>query len=110
MGRSTGGCAGPVIGRLDRLHPTPRLFKYSCIKLGGISMVKSSRLAALAASLVLLAACGGSGNNAAQTDVGITSNSILLGNTITQSGPAAAYGTIGNAELAYFTYVNNNQG
>jgi branched-chain amino acid transport system substrate-binding protein len=73
-------------------------------------MDKSARLAALAASLVVLAACGGSGNNAAQTDVGITSNSILLGNTIAQSGPAAAYGTIGNAELAYFTYVNNNQG
>src|SRR4029077_12329985 len=45
-----------------------------------------------------------------QTDVGVTSNSILLGNTIAQSGPAAAYGTIGNAELAYFTYINNTQG
>src|SRR6266852_5084448 len=47
---------------------------------------------------------------AAQTDVGVTSNSILLGNTIAQSGPAAAYGTIANAELAYFTYINNTQG
>jgi len=73
-------------------------------------MHKSARLAALAAFVFVVAACGGSGNNAAQTDVGITSNSILLGNTIAQSGPAAAYGTIGNAELAYFTYVNNNQG
>src|SRR4029077_13667797 len=45
-----------------------------------------------------------------QTDVGVTSNSILLGNTIAQSGPAAAYGTIGHAELAYFTYINNTQG
>src|SRR5437763_801915 len=52
----------------------------------------------------------GGGTPTSQTDVGITSNSILLGNTIAQSGPAAAYGTIGNAELAYFTYVNNNQG
>ena len=67
------------------------------------------RVAALAAFLIALAACGNSGN-APQTDVGITSNQILLGNTIAQSGPAAAYGTIGNAELAYFTYVNNNQG
>ncbi|HET7421072.1 MAG TPA: ABC transporter substrate-binding protein [Candidatus Dormibacteraeota bacterium] len=67
-------------------------------------------MAALAAFLVVLAACGNSGNNTVQTDVGITSNSILLGNTIAQSGPAAAYGTIGNAELAYFTYVNNTQG
>ncbi|HYL09030.1 MAG TPA: ABC transporter substrate-binding protein, partial [Candidatus Udaeobacter sp.] len=68
------------------------------------------RLAALAAFLVTLAACGGSNTPAAQTDVGVTSNSILLGNTIAQSGPAAAYGTIANAENAYFTYVNNNQG
>ena len=68
------------------------------------------RVAALAAFLIALAACGNSGNNAPQTDVGITSTSIMLGNTIAQSGPAAAYGTIGNAELAYFTYVNNNQG
>jgi branched-chain amino acid transport system substrate-binding protein len=69
-----------------------------------------TRLAALAAFLIALAACGGSSNNAPQTDVGITSNSILLGNTIAQTGAAKAYGTIGNAELAYFTYINNNQG
>jgi branched-chain amino acid transport system substrate-binding protein len=69
-----------------------------------------SRVAAVAASVVTLAACGGSNTPAAQTDVGVTSNSILLGNTIAQSGPAAAYGTIANAENAYFTYVNNTQG
>ena len=68
------------------------------------------RLAAMAAFLIALAACGNSGNSAPQTDVGITSDQILLGNTIAQSGPAAAYGTIGNAELAYFTYINNTQG
>ena len=71
---------------------------------------KAPRLAAAAVFLLTLAACGGGGTPTSQTDVGITSNSILLGNTIAQSGPAAAYGTIGNAELAYFTYVNNNQG
>jgi len=43
-------------------------------------------------------------------DTGVTSNSILLGNTIPLSGPAAAYGTIANAEQAYFTYINNTQG
>jgi len=69
-----------------------------------------SRIAAIAALLVAAAACGGSASPTVQTDVGITSNSILLGNTIAQSGPAAAYGTIGNAELAYFTYLNNTQG
>ncbi len=68
------------------------------------------RLAVLAAFLVTMAACGGSNAPAAQTDVGITSNSILLGNTIAQSGPAAAYGTIANAENAYFTYINNSGG
>jgi len=68
------------------------------------------RLAAVTALLFTLAACGGSAGNAPQTDVGITSTTISLGNTIAQSGAAAAYGTIGNAELAYFTYVNNTQG
>ena len=68
------------------------------------------RLAAFAAFLVALAACGGGINNSSQTDVGITSDSILLGNTIAQSGPAAAYGTIANAELAYFNYVNGQGG
>ncbi len=72
--------------------------------------VSGSRIAALAVALVTLAACGGGGGTTTQTDVGITSNSILLGNTIAQSGPAAAYGTIANAEQAYFTYVNNTQG
>jgi branched-chain amino acid transport system substrate-binding protein len=68
------------------------------------------RLAAVAAALVALVACGGSGTPAPQTDVGITSNSILLGNTIDQTGPAKLYGTIANAENAYFTYVNNQGG
>ncbi|TMD74691.1 MAG: branched-chain amino acid ABC transporter substrate-binding protein, partial [Chloroflexi bacterium] len=56
-------------------------------------------MAALAVFFVTLAACGGSATPTPQTDIGITSDSILLGNTIAQSGPAAAYGTIGNAEL-----------
>ncbi len=71
---------------------------------------KAPRLAAVAVFLVTLAACGGTATPAPQTDIGITSDSILLGNTIAQSGAAAAYGTIGNAELAYFTYINNQGG
>jgi branched-chain amino acid transport system substrate-binding protein len=67
------------------------------------------RLAALAAVLVTLAACGGS-SSAPQTDVGVTSNSILLGNTIDMSGPAKLYSTIAAAEQGYFTYLNNNEG
>ena len=69
-----------------------------------------SRIAGITALFIALAACGGSSTPTAQTDVGVTSNSILLGNTIAQSGPAAAYGTIANGELAYFTYINNTQG
>jgi branched-chain amino acid transport system substrate-binding protein len=69
-----------------------------------------SRLAASVVALVTVAACGGGTGTTSQTDVGITSNSILLGDTIAQSGPAAAYGTIAAAENAYFTYVNNNEG
>ena len=68
------------------------------------------RFAAIAALLFTVAACGGSAAPAAQSDVGITSNSILLGNTIALSGAAAAYGTIANASNAYFTYINNTQG
>ena len=71
---------------------------------------KAPGLAAAAAFLFILAACGGSTGTTTQTDVGITSNSILLGTTNALSGPAAAYGTIANAENAYFTYVNNTQG
>src|SRR5438132_10552374 len=71
---------------------------------------KARRLAALAVFSVALAACGGSATTTPQTDIAITSDSILLGNTTAQSGPAAAYGTIGNAELAYFTYVNGQGG
>src|SRR5712691_2375488 len=105
------GSAGPVIGEVDRCRPTPRLFKYMNRKTGGASMARMGpRLGVLVAFLVTMAACGGSNAPAAQSDVGITSNSILLGNTIAQSGPARAYGTIGNAENAYFTYINNTKG
>jgi branched-chain amino acid transport system substrate-binding protein len=70
-----------------------------------------SRIAAVAAFLVALAACGGStAAPAAQSDVGITSTSILIGNTNALSGPAAAYGTISNAANAYYTYVNSHGG
>src|SRR2546430_2372645 len=81
------------------------------IKAEGVSMGRiAPRLAAVAVFMVTLAACGGGTGATSQTDVGITSNSILLGNTIAQSGPAAAYGTIANAELAYFTYINSQGG
>ena len=68
------------------------------------------RLAAAVAFMVMVGACGSSSGGTVATDVGITSSQILLGNTIAQTGPAAAYGTIANAENAYFTYINNQGG
>src|ERR1700681_4215934 len=69
------------------------------------------RLAVLVTFLVALAGCGGSGNTpVTATDVGVTSSTILLGNTIAQSGAAAAYGTIAYAEAAYFNYIDTQGG
>ena len=68
------------------------------------------RLAALAAILVAVAACGSSNGGTVANDPGITSTSILLGNTIDESGPAKSYATIANAEQAYFTYINSQGG
>src|SRR5205814_2679844 len=96
---STAGFGGRRIGRLDRCRRTPRLFKYKCIKAQGVAMGKKAPgLAAVAAFLLTLAACGGNTGTTTQTDVGVTNNSILLGTTIALSGAAAAYGTIANAE------------
>jgi branched-chain amino acid transport system substrate-binding protein len=67
------------------------------------------RMAMAVGLLLAIAGCGG-GNNSGSTDPGITSDQILLGNTIAQSGSAAAYGTIANAEQAYFNYVNSQGG
>src|SRR5438128_8116467 len=81
------------------------------IKRGGLSMVRiAPRFAAVAAFVVTLAACGGSTNNVPAADAGVTHDSIPVGTPIALSRAAAAYGTIANAENAYFTYVNNNQG
>jgi branched-chain amino acid transport system substrate-binding protein len=69
-----------------------------------------SRFAAIAAFLVTLAACGGSNQPAAQTDVGVSATEILLGNTNALSGTASAYGTISSGSKAYFDYINNQGG
>src|ERR1700716_3783056 len=106
-----GACEASRNEILDRCPRGPRLFEYLSIKAGGVRMQKAwPRFAAIAALFVTVAACGGSTSATAQTDVGITATSILLGNTIAVSGPAAPYGTIANGELAYFTYLNNTQG
>ena len=68
------------------------------------------RVAALAAFLVTVVACGSSNAPVVAHDVGVTDTTILLGNTTAQSGPAASYGTIANAENAYFSYIDNQGG
>jgi len=96
-------------------------------------MVRHSivRIAFVAAMSVALVACSGGGSGAPAAggnpapaatsaapapasgggaDVGVTSNSILIGATVPLSGPAAAYGTIAKASDAYFHYVNDNGG
>ena len=72
-------------------------------------MARIGRVGALGVFLIALVGCGG-GTGTSATDPGVTANSILLGTTIAQSGPAAAYGTIANAQNAYFTYINNTKG
>src|SRR5437763_7725105 len=95
--------------KLDRCRPTLRLFRPARLCKEGFMARMGSRLASLAAVIVAVVACGGS-SSSGSTDVGVTSNQILLGNTIAQTGPAASYGTIANAENAYFTYINNKGG
>ncbi len=74
---------------------------------------KHLSVALVTAVTFILAACGnsggGGGGNSA-SDVGVTKDSILLGNTIPLSGPAAAYGTIAKAMDAYFKYTNDQGG
>jgi len=73
-------------------------------------MGRKGPLMAALVGILALGACGGSPGGTTATDVGVTANSILLGNTIDQSGPAKFYATIAPAENAYFTYINNQGG
>jgi branched-chain amino acid transport system substrate-binding protein len=61
------------------------------------------------------AACGRSdsgsgGGGGAKADPGITKTTIKLGGSYPFSGPASAYGTIGNGAKAYFKYLNAKGG
>jgi branched-chain amino acid transport system substrate-binding protein len=53
-----------------------------------------------------LAATAGIAGAASKTDPGISSKSILIGGTFPLSGPASLYGTIPQAEKAYFDWFN----
>jgi branched-chain amino acid transport system substrate-binding protein len=70
--------------------------------------MKQTTLAGL--SLFGLALAGGLALAAGQYGPGVSDTEIKIGNTMPYSGPASAYGTIGKAEAAYFTMVNEQGG
>jgi branched-chain amino acid transport system substrate-binding protein len=53
---------------------------------------------------------GGGGGGSGGSDPGITKTSIKLGGSYPFSGPASAYGTIGEGAKAYFKYLNAKGG
>jgi branched-chain amino acid transport system substrate-binding protein len=53
---------------------------------------------------------GGGGGSSAKSDPGITKTTIKLGGSYPFSGPASAYGTIGEGAKAYFAYLNSKGG
>jgi branched-chain amino acid transport system substrate-binding protein len=70
----------------------------------------------IAALALVLAGCGrdsgsgGGGSGGAESDPGITKTSIKLGGSYPFSGPASAYGTIGEGAKAYFKFLNAKGG
>jgi len=76
-------------------------------------MKRITKAAAVAAAAVLTAGVIGAPPrtqaSSPQTP-GVTSNSILVGCSLPQSGPAGAYGVIANGTKAYFGYVNAHGG
>ncbi len=68
-------------------------------------LTKRNVLAAGLASVAALAAPA-----MAQTVVGVTDDTIKIGNTMPYSGPASAYGQIGQTMAAYFKKVNAEGG
>jgi branched-chain amino acid transport system substrate-binding protein len=73
-------------------------------------------LVMVAALALVPAACGrddsggGGGGGGAKSDPGITKTSVKLGGSYPFSGPASAYGTIGEGAKAYFKFVNAKGG
>ncbi len=70
-----------------------------------------------AALALVLGACGrsdsssgGGSGSSAKSDPGITKTTIKLGGSYPFSGPASAYGTIGEGAKAYFKFLNSKGG
>jgi branched-chain amino acid transport system substrate-binding protein len=69
-----------------------------------------SRVAAIAAFVVFVAACGSQQGANVTTDPGITSTEIKIGGTYPQSGTASFYYSVAKGALAYFAYINAEKG
>jgi ABC-type branched-subunit amino acid transport system substrate-binding protein len=66
----------------------------------------------LAAAALVLAACSSSssGSSSSSSTPGVTSTTILFGQTVPKTGPAALYGESTAGVQAYFDYVNAHGG
>jgi branched-chain amino acid transport system substrate-binding protein len=73
---------------------------------------QTASLALLAAAALLLAACSSSssGSSSSSSTPGVTSTTILFGQTVPKTGPAALYGESTAGVQAYFDYVNAHGG
>jgi branched-chain amino acid transport system substrate-binding protein len=82
---------------------TPRPGRYT--RCGAVLAISS-------AAALLLAACAGSasGTGIGSSTPGVTSTSILFGQTVPKTGPAALYGESTAGVQAYFDYVNAHGG
>src|SRR6266436_9557579 len=68
------------------------------------------RIAAFSTAVIAFAAMSGSAIAQKKYDTGATDTEIKIGNIMTYSGPASAYGVIGKTMSAYFRMINDNGG
>src|ERR1700721_4270278 len=68
------------------------------------------RIAAFSTAVIAFAATSGGALAQKKYDTGATDTEIKIGNIIPHSRPAAAYGTIGRTEAAYFKMINDAGG
>jgi branched-chain amino acid transport system substrate-binding protein len=68
------------------------------------------RSAAFSAAFAVLAATSSGALAQNKYDIGVTDTEIKIGNIMPYSGPASAYGVIGQTEAAYFRKVNAEGG
>jgi branched-chain amino acid transport system substrate-binding protein len=69
-----------------------------------------ARVAAIAAFVVFVAACGSQPSVTTVTDVGVTKDEIKLGATYPSSGTASFYYAVAKGATAYFSYINTEKG